>query len=254
MTIERLETIAADLYKAAEEATPIIGGADKKDWMARRLEEIIEGKESELNDFLNCETTDEVEGLLETEYQDFKDGDNLEEQADMAEADGWDVSPYDRVTPDAVIADADGIETPDDVVVDEYDVFIVQDDPAAVNDTENSPEKAPKPEKETGIKDELPDPYEKDRPAEPEFVGRNPEYFGDTPAPAANMGTGDTNPSGQSDVNGTDYAVDDDIPVLIVEEEIVIVADTNDEDSKENQPATPTDKPADDSPKGCGCS
>ncbi|MCC8153443.1 MAG: hypothetical protein LIP01_04045 [Tannerellaceae bacterium] len=39
--------------------------------------------------------------------------------------------------------------------------------------------KAPTPEKETGRKDELPDPYLDDRAAQPEYVGGDPLRFED---------------------------------------------------------------------------
>ncbi|MCD7935888.1 MAG: hypothetical protein LUG98_03430 [Tannerellaceae bacterium] len=204
MTIERLEAIAAYLYKEAEEATPIIGGADKKDWMARRLEEIVEEKEPALNDYLSCETTDEVLGMLETEYQDYKDEDDLvaetAEEEFMIPASPVVTPEEERLIADEDVADREGI------------------------DREDASEEPKVDEKKTGVKDELPDPYVDDRPAQPEFIGRDPEYF--------------------------------DEPAIIVEEEILIINDMEDdrqnplidqtEDSREKK--TPSEQS-----NGCGC-
>ncbi|GEM_PF-2377661 len=73
MTIKDLETIAADLYKNAEEAMPLVGGADKKEWMARRLDEIVETKEPALNCLLSYDITSEVLEYLEKDYEDRKE-------------------------------------------------------------------------------------------------------------------------------------------------------------------------------------
>jgi len=75
MTINDLQSFAADLYKKAEEAVPVIGGADKTDWIARRLEEIIDQKEPVLNCLLGFDSREEVMDLMEKEYEDRKDPD-----------------------------------------------------------------------------------------------------------------------------------------------------------------------------------
>lgn len=179
MTIERLETIAADLYKGAEEATPIIGGADKKDWMARRLEEIIEADEPALGDFLNCETTDQVIALLDIEYDDYKNGDEIEDDADLM------VAP-DNMN-DLIVSDQNGVlpenrivRPVEEILIPDEDVLNRDDVVASAYDSEEDisvADKAPKAEKETGVKDELPDPYVDDRADQPEFIDNDPNYF-----------------------------------------------------------------------------
>lgn len=182
MTIERLETIAADLYKGAEEATLIIGGADKKDWMARRLEEIIEADEPTLGDFLNCETTDQVIALLDIEYDDYKNGDEIEDDADLLLApdntDDLILSDQYGATPEnRVVRPVEEILIPDEEVLNRDDVVASAYDSEEDTSVADKAPKAPKAEKETGIKDELPDPYADDRADQPEFIDNDPNYF-----------------------------------------------------------------------------
>lgn len=73
MTIKDLETLAADLYKSAEEAMPLVGGADKKEWMAKRLDEIMENDEPALNCLLGYDVSSEVHEYLEKEYEERKE-------------------------------------------------------------------------------------------------------------------------------------------------------------------------------------
>lgn len=184
MTIERLETIAADLYKAAEEATPIIGGADKLDWMARRLEDIIEGKEDgTINDYLNCETADQVEALLETEYNDFKDADNdqddLLQNKEVVDTEDDQLLTEDE---DVVLTGTPADLTEDNILREERleePVSGIKEEREDKYKTDDIASK--RPEKETGIKDELPDDYVDDRPDQPEYIDNEPNYFEDQP-------------------------------------------------------------------------
>jgi len=73
MTIENLKTVSAELYKAAEEAIPVLGNGDKKQWMSDRLNEIIEKKEPILKCLLGYKTTAEVLDLLDKEYEERKE-------------------------------------------------------------------------------------------------------------------------------------------------------------------------------------
>lgn len=176
MTIERLETLAADLYKSAEEATPIIGGADKKDWMARRLEEIIEEKEPALGDLLNCETTDQVMALLDIEYDDYKNGDEIDDEADL-------LSAPDN-TDELILSDQNGavsenriVRPVEEILIPDEEVLTRDDVVASAYDVQEDTEKAPKAEKETGVKDELPDAYVDERADQPEYIDNDPNYF-----------------------------------------------------------------------------
>jgi len=72
MTIQDLEVLAADLYKAAEEDSPIFGHTAKKEWMAKKLEQDIEDDGTMLGHYL---AYDDVEGVLndlEQQYENNK--------------------------------------------------------------------------------------------------------------------------------------------------------------------------------------
>lgn len=79
MTIEDLKTLAAEWYKSAEEAIPVVGDGDKKEWMSNRLNEIVENEEPVLNCLLGYDTTSEVTDLMEKEYTERKEGTNYDE-------------------------------------------------------------------------------------------------------------------------------------------------------------------------------
>ncbi|MCD7978891.1 MAG: hypothetical protein LUG51_17780 [Tannerellaceae bacterium] len=68
MIIEELRWLSEDLFKEADEAIPLIGGANKKRWMAQRLDEIIGQGGTLLDQFLRYESKDEVVDRLDKEY------------------------------------------------------------------------------------------------------------------------------------------------------------------------------------------
>lgn len=72
MTIQDLEVLAADLYKDAEESSPIFGHTEKKDWMAWKLEEDIEENGAMVKQYLAYEDTDGVLNDLEQQYDNSK--------------------------------------------------------------------------------------------------------------------------------------------------------------------------------------
>ncbi len=89
MTINDLEMMSAYLYKEAEEAIPIVGGADKKDWIARRIDEIVEEKGYRLDELLSCETPDDVMVILDAQYETDRDPDTEQiEEDELAEREG----------------------------------------------------------------------------------------------------------------------------------------------------------------------
>ncbi len=69
MTIEELKAIAGNLYKNAEEATPIIGDGEKNEWMAHRLDEIVDENYPALDCLMNFTMSSEVTDYLEKEYE-----------------------------------------------------------------------------------------------------------------------------------------------------------------------------------------
>ncbi len=73
MLVEELKTLAANLYKNAEEAIPIMGDGDKNKWMAHRLDEIIEEDGAALNCLLRFTLISEVIDYLEKEYDQRKE-------------------------------------------------------------------------------------------------------------------------------------------------------------------------------------
>lgn len=73
MTLEDLKTLAADLYKDAESAMPIVGDGDKKEWMGRRLDEMLEDNDPGLNCLMGFDTTAEAIDFLENEYKERKE-------------------------------------------------------------------------------------------------------------------------------------------------------------------------------------
>jgi len=73
MKTKELEVLAANLYKEAEEAIPLFGDGDKKEWMGHRLDTILTTKDPLLNCLLGYTTISEVLDFLEKEYQERKD-------------------------------------------------------------------------------------------------------------------------------------------------------------------------------------
>jgi len=73
MKTKELEVLAANLYKEAEEAIPLFGDGDKKEWMGHRLDAILTKKDPLLNCLLGFNTISEVLNFLEKEYQERKE-------------------------------------------------------------------------------------------------------------------------------------------------------------------------------------
>jgi len=73
MTREELKSITADFFKESEEAIPIVGDGDKKEWMARRIDEILENDEPVLNCLLGLNTISEVREFMDEQYKDRND-------------------------------------------------------------------------------------------------------------------------------------------------------------------------------------
>ncbi|MCC8143614.1 MAG: hypothetical protein LUD02_07725 [Tannerellaceae bacterium] len=94
LTVEDLKMIAADLYKEAEEDSPILGHTGKKEWMARRIDKCIDAGGSCLDDLLKYEYSQEVEDYLDREYEGWK-ADNKAGVV-VTDADGTDKVATDR--------------------------------------------------------------------------------------------------------------------------------------------------------------
>lgn len=137
MTIENLKTLAADLYKKAEEAIPIVGGADKKEWMADRLEQIVEAQEPALDCLLGYETTSEVLDFLEKEYDERKE-DIVDKDYPCASSKGdmydTETSVSARKERDQTLAASDRLQDP--TIIIEEDILIIEEvDPEQLKKT-----------------------------------------------------------------------------------------------------------------------
>lgn len=67
-TIDDLQRLAAFLHREAEEQSPIVGHAERKEWMARHIENEIADADKTLQDLLDCDTDEQVIDLLEERY------------------------------------------------------------------------------------------------------------------------------------------------------------------------------------------
>jgi len=75
MLIEDLKTLEADLIKQSEEAVPIIGDGNKKEWMANHLEYILDEDGEALQCLLRFDLKSDVIEYLEKEYSERYDED-----------------------------------------------------------------------------------------------------------------------------------------------------------------------------------
>ncbi len=130
MLLEELKTLAANLYKEAEEATPIVGDGEKNEWMAHRLDEIIEENGAALNCLLQFNLISEVTDFLEQQYEDRKDKNidqDLSCDSRAKENDRIVSTPLQNVrrSNDNIVTDSELVDEP--VVVIEEDILIVGD-------------------------------------------------------------------------------------------------------------------------------
>jgi len=75
MLVESLRNLVSDLFKQSEEAIPILGDGDKKEWMAYHLDKIIDEDGDALQCLLQFNLISDVVGYLEKEYKNRKDED-----------------------------------------------------------------------------------------------------------------------------------------------------------------------------------
>lgn len=68
MLVEDLKTLVADLFKQSEEAVPGFGDGAKKEWMARRLDSIIDENGKVLQRLLKFKSLSNVVDYLEMDY------------------------------------------------------------------------------------------------------------------------------------------------------------------------------------------
>lgn len=69
MLVESLKNLVADLFKQSEEAIPIVGDGDKKEWMAYHLDKIIDEDGNALQCLLQFNLISDVINFLEKEYE-----------------------------------------------------------------------------------------------------------------------------------------------------------------------------------------
>lgn len=129
MLLEDLKTLEADLIKQSEEAVPIIGDGDKKEWMANRLENIMDEDGEALQCLLRFNLRSDVIDYLEKEYNERNDEDRdpgLPCDTYLAEND---VRTSGRENPRNQNFDKTGINPDDDepVLIIEEDVLIIRD-------------------------------------------------------------------------------------------------------------------------------
>ncbi len=165
LTVEDLKVIAADLYKEAEEDSPILGQTGKKEWMARRIDECIDAGGSCLNDLLRYEYSQEVEDYLERQYDDRND-ENLADEvgvvvtdADTTEAvvtDRW----ADRGTEILTGEENIPVERTEKNIKNDYQEIDREGGRVLLNDDSNA----------------LRDEYMNERPEQPEYISDEPEF------------------------------------------------------------------------------
>lgn len=76
MLVEDLKTIVADLFKQSEDAVPVLGDGNKKEWMAYHLDNIIDEDGDALQCLLKFDLITDVIAYLENEYKERKDEDH----------------------------------------------------------------------------------------------------------------------------------------------------------------------------------
>ncbi|MDR2919614.1 MAG: hypothetical protein LBV72_09670 [Tannerella sp.] len=121
MLVEDLKSIVADLFKQSEDAVPVFGDGDKKQWMACHLESITDEDGDALQCLLKFNSISDVIAYLENEYKERKNEDHdpsipCEEHLEQHEK-------RDR---------AKGVKTKDNinepVIIIEEDIIIVKDE------------------------------------------------------------------------------------------------------------------------------
>lgn len=121
MLVEDLKSIVADLFKQSEDAVPVFGDGDKKQWMACHLESITDEDGDALQCLIKFDSISDVIDYLENEYKERKNKDHdpsipcevhLEQQAKRDHAKGAKAK-----------EDAD-----EPIIVVEEDIIIVKDE------------------------------------------------------------------------------------------------------------------------------
>ncbi|MCC8143849.1 MAG: hypothetical protein LUD02_10280 [Tannerellaceae bacterium] len=74
MTIEQLETLAAGMYRASEDAIPGTSQEGREDWIARKIEHAIQYKTPLLKKLLATHNREELYRLINSKYEDFTYG------------------------------------------------------------------------------------------------------------------------------------------------------------------------------------
>lgn len=130
MTREELKSLTASLHKSAEEAVPVLGDGDKKEWIALRMDEILETNEPVLNCLLDLNTSAEVIEFMEEQYKERKEdttGNDLPCATPPKTERHREVqSPYEvKTNKDRVIAGMENVQDPTIMV--EEEIIIIED-------------------------------------------------------------------------------------------------------------------------------